>query len=105
MNGRQSQGYVPHVGRAATALLGLACIWKDTTKRLGITAVENSHDRIVTHLRIGWTAAKDPRCEPVTRAPASKQRRTLARMVSRSSSVLARTIYRAVVSAGIIFGA
>src|SRR5712691_6120019 len=59
MDGRQGQGHVSHIGRAATALLCLADIWKDTTKRLGIAAVEGSHGRIVMHLGIGRTAAKD----------------------------------------------
>src|SRR3989454_932137 len=59
MNGLQCQRHVPHVGRATAALLCFVGVWKDTTKRLGIAAVDGSHGRIVTHLRIGWTAPKD----------------------------------------------
>src|ERR1043166_4562521 len=59
MNGWQRQRHVPHIGRATAALLGLVQVGKDTAKRLGIAAVEGSHGRIVTHLRIGRTAPKD----------------------------------------------
>src|SRR5467141_1130051 len=59
MNGWQRQRHVPHVSRATAALLCFAGVWKDTTKRLGIAAVDGSHGRIVTHLCIGRTATKD----------------------------------------------
>src|SRR4030095_4104993 len=72
MNGRQRQRHVPHVGRATTALLCFAQVWKNTAKRLGIAAVEGGHSRIVAHLRIGRTTAKDLQLRAGSECPSFK---------------------------------